>query len=757
MERATDILAGLVRAQRDQTQLPSARQILFAFNTIFQYRNQVPGRLSRSEVYLLTEAFRYIQNHNAQDVAEGSEFLSDADLQQGLSALALSSGKEKFRSDTKALAFMLFSELRHRTGARGSATESEITSGAIITETYITILSSTGGAREAWTILRNSSEGDAQQNWIEVIKGLCNERLEGDVWKALNEMKARTGDLTVEAHELLTTHFTKNASPTATKEMYEQSIAGGVSPTVPSQIKMAKFCIDNKELNWGEPILADLQSKSQDPRVWNVILVSAAAQGATTGEVAAMLDNLAEIAIQSKTSGPTMSNVNSVVEYAFSMGDIHAVKDYLSIAQERGLQPDAKTFLLQLDYEVKIGDLARAASTYDMLSSEDPITDGSDGPTLNAFLCALCFSSNPDHDLVMRVTDSVLEKDIYLDAETISGLCKVFLQRDELEEALGLLRHKVDSYPRNDRARVSQAFKGFITDNTVADQRAFNAYELFRAAFPETPVNDRLPIMHSFFKRKRPDLACLVFGHMRQREDSAARPTPEAYGQCFEGIAKCQDIDGLQIVYNMLKLDLQVDPTTRVRNGLMAAYAACGQPYTAIIDQFWKILASVEGPTMSSFALALRACESWVPQGATEARRIIAMMQSWGLEITKEIYDCYIGAIAGQCEFENVVELIEEMESDIGICPNAVTIGTFYNAIPWHYRKDEVEAWAKQAYPALWEELLTYGEEIDEEWEIRYFKIDRAIDTSDGPLYGAGQYDPQIAQTSQMLLETPAS
>ena len=85
------------------------------------------------------------------------------------------------------------------------------------------------------------------------------------------------------------------------------------------------------------------------------------------------------------------------------------------------------------------------------------------------------------------------------------------------------------------------------------------------------------------------------------------------------------------------------------------------------------------------------------------------------------------------------------------------SIGSFYNAIPWQYRKDEVEVWAKQAYPKLWEELLTYGEEIDEEWEIRYFKIDRTIDTTDAPLYKGGEYDPQIAQASLMLLETPAS
>jgi hypothetical protein len=57
----------------------------------------------------------------------------------------------------------------------------------------------------------------------------------------------------------------------------------------------------------------------------------------------------------------------------------------------------------------------------------------------------------------------------------------------------------------------------------------------------------------------------------------------------------------------------------------------------------------------------------------------------------------------------------------------------------------------------LWEEVLAFGEEIDEEWEIRYFKIDRSIDINDEPLFADGVYDPQIAQKSQILLEAPPS
>ncbi len=162
VERAADVLVGLVRAQRDQTRLPPVKEIARSFNTILQYRSQARTRLSRSDIYLLTEGFSYMQEHKFNDETDtGLQVLfSEADLLQGLSVLASSLGKDKFRSDAKALAFMLFSELRQRTEAPRNAAESPTLSDSAVSETYITVLSSTGGAREAWNILRDSSEGE---------------------------------------------------------------------------------------------------------------------------------------------------------------------------------------------------------------------------------------------------------------------------------------------------------------------------------------------------------------------------------------------------------------------------------------------------------------------------------------------------------------------------------------------------------------------------------------------------------------------
>ena len=57
----------------------------------------------------------------------------------------------------------------------------------------------------------------------------------------------------------------------------------------------------------------------------------------------------------------------------------------------------------------------------------------------------------------------------------------------------------------------------------------------------------------------------------------------------------------------------------------------------------------------------------------------------------------------------------------------------------------------------MWKEVLKYGDYIDEEWEIRYFKIDRSIEVNDELLFGEGEYDPKVAEKSQILLEAPAA
>lgn len=53
-------------------------------------------------------------------------------------------------------------------------------------------------------------------------------------------------------------------------------------------------------------------------------------------------------------------------------------------------------------------------------------------------------------------------------------------------------------------------------------------------------------------------------------------------------------------------------------------------------------------------------------------------------------------------------------------------LGTFYNAIPGTSKKKEVEDWAVQAYPLIWQELVTFGQATTLDGDV-LFNLERSV------------------------------
>ncbi|MWK60403.1 hypothetical protein GO594_30975, partial [Pseudomonas otitidis] len=118
-------------------------------------------------------------------------------------------------------------------------------------------------------------------------------------------------------------------------------------------------------------------------------------------------------------------------------------------------------------------------------------------------------------------------------------------------------------------------------------------------AFPEISAERRIEIIDLFFNRGMVEEACQVFGHMRHAQTPAQRPTPEAYVTCFLGLARATAWDNTKLIRNMLKLDVNIEVDTRVRNAVMHALAACERSEEAM-DEFKEILRSDEGPSQNT-------------------------------------------------------------------------------------------------------------------------------------------------------------
>ena len=737
-EYALTALAELYRARKFRTRPPENQQLRDAIRFLCNSRLQLQSALNRNEIHLIIFAYEHLQERD-MILSDYKDALTASDLELILTALTLPSRQERYRSDTRTLAEMIREDQISKLDKENvSDTDSA----------FVTILARTGSAQEAAALLMDNEMDESI--WVEALNGLILEQRIPEFWKLLENYKNRIGSLSPDFQEELVTSLIDADRTMDAQQLYESNTTNS-EPTSKCMSIMLMMAIKSSRMALAKAVASEMSARLHDSDVIAALILYHAAEESDPVVLQKTIHEL----LASSHANVDISTFNDVIEYAALNNKPALALKIRTLAEAEGLQPDGKTHALALRHAIDAMQFAEAQQHYEAMQTQDAPDDNFDVSVMNRYIATISFAPlKIDYQLIMRIVENVLARGGELEPNAVAGLTHVFLHRDDLDELNGLLDHRIEVYTLADRARVVNVFRTFILDTTIKPQRAFNAYDVWRQFFPESEAELRIPIMQSFFDRKRPDLACQVFSHMRASDQlSDSRPDADAYTKAFEGIAQCRDVDGLQAIYNMLKLDLSVPITTKIRNGLMLANIACHQPWVAIIDHFYKIMDSREGPTYSSFEVAMRACETWPPYGSFESRKIMAVMQSWDLEITKPMYDNYIGVMAGQCEFENAVELIERMEEDIGEKPDAFTIGTFYNVIPWQYRKDEVEKWAKQAYPELWEELLTFGDEIDEEWHVRYFKLDRSIDIDDPPLFGEGEWKPELQQDMQTQIE----
>jgi hypothetical protein len=146
------------------------------------------------------------------------------------------------------------------------------------------------------------------------------------------------------------------------------------------------------------------------------------------------------------------------------------------------------------------------------------------------------------------------------------------------------------------------------------------------------------------------------------------RPVLSTYVQCFEGIASCADAESLHIVHNMLKMDSSIEPNTLLYNSLMLAYTACEESDKAL--DFWShITNSSEGPSYRSLEIVFRACQRKA-FGDKKAREIWGQMRRMEIEVTKDVFVAYVGALAGQGQLEDAKAVVESSLKDFDFKPD---------------------------------------------------------------------------------------
>ena len=211
----------------------------------------------------------------------------------------------------------------------------------------------------------------------------------------------------------------------------------------------------------------------------------------------------------------------------------------------------------------------------------------------------------------------------------------------------------------------------FCLDTSRSTARAWNTYTLLRQYFPDMKRDPRVKMMHAFFARKRPDMAVLVFGHMRAHDNPEMKPDLDVYVAVLECLGRHPDIDSLKLVHNMFKMDTTIQPTTRLYNAMMMAYTGCGEPFKSL--EFWREISnSPEGPTYETLTLFFWTCQKIGP-GVEKANEVWEKLMRMNVEIPSEVFSAYCGAMSSKGKLDTVKQLLLGMDGTVGYYPDTAT------------------------------------------------------------------------------------
>jgi tetratricopeptide (TPR) repeat protein len=430
---------------------------------------------------------------------------------------------------------------------------------------------------------------------------------------------------------------------------------------------LLKLAMRNSDMKLGQLLVRDLTAGTPTKFQWEMILEWAAATGKGADEIDRMI-GVMERANQSLPKEawrtPDTVTINKLVRVAVDRKDPYLAERLLAVGKARNIPPDALTLIYQMQYRLAVKDVDGALTVYKHLQSHD-LSKNQDISVVNELIQNMCASGRQDFDSIMNVAADLSDRQARFDPATVSALSVLHLSRDEVHDVIDLLNTHVYNYDIAGRASVQSTLIDYCLKPTTTTAQAWDTYIIVKQVFDDTAREQRVKIMNEFFRRQRPDMAVHVFNHMRAHTRQDTIPTVDTYVACLSGIGKAKDEESLEVVYNQLKLDFNIEPNTLLYNALMKAYTSCESPRTAL--GFWDDIAtSREGPNMSSIHLAMRACED-APWGDEKARKIWLKLNRTGIELDQDLWASYAAALVGNGNIDSAINSLEEAHVEQGL------------------------------------------------------------------------------------------
>jgi hypothetical protein len=693
LEPGYDVLLHFRSLEAENARPPAREDLLKGWRQFIQYKRKNHLRsLNSTQAFLTLRLLRHLAATEPEQDAQGED-LSFTDLRAALWVTATKPPKGTTEHHLE-LAKLLHGEIERRIQhMRGLGIDEEVIKEAVggkdtaDFELFLTALTQYGGSLEAAerlasfraTLAKDEKKLAARVRvfWTLVLRGLAKEGREEELLREWNKAEEAKVEYMPPVHEIMTTFFAVRDRVEETKHWFEKPVHANWVRSPKAYMEVVRFALRNGEQQWLQPIFEQLINSNPQKEWWDVIFQWAVlVMDKGVEDIKEMMLVMFSPAAEGKKGPePDAATIDALITAAIEKQNPYLAERFLSLGAELKIRPKASTYILQMDYRLDANDFSGVQAIYEkFLQGEVAIRQDEDLPVLNKYIRALCAAPEPDVGRIIDITADLEQRHATLEPETVVSLCMVFLRSDNQYDVIDTLSLHTVSYSLEERAQVRRAFVEYCLDRKVSTARVWDCYSLLRQFFPETEPEERIRLMDAFFARRRPDMACFIFGHMRAQGNLAQRPTRDMYIRCLEGLGQHPEMDGgdsLRMVHNMLKMDTTVQMDTRLYNALMIAYAASEEPDEAI--EFWRdITNSTEGPSYSSLAIVFWACELQ-PYGDRTARGIWQKVQRMDLEVPRDVFWAYCGAIAGSGHLEEVMRMIRGMDASVGYGPGMMT------------------------------------------------------------------------------------
>ncbi|PFH57036.1 hypothetical protein XA68_15595 [Ophiocordyceps unilateralis] len=481
---------------------------------------------------------------------------------------------------------------------------------------------------------------------------------------------------------------------------------------------------------WANLRFLTLSESRPGKKYWDVILQARLLAGESVDTIDDLISHM-EDGEEKRMIQPDEDTLNGLLGVAVELRDSKLGEQIMDLGASKGIKPNGETCLIVLQLRLDTNDLDAAKGAYQQVKYSEAWRDESKLELLdryrqlvNRYLLLLSAQPSPDFELMSSLLEVVDEDQVPLTPETVAALCLRYLENDQQMDVVDLLSGQSFLFSEAQREIVQQSLITFCLDAGTSTARAWDAYQLLNQFFQEMSLERRTKLMLSFFDRKRPDMACLVFANMRQHRSLSFHPKPKTYVACLEGFARHPDPKGLGMVHNMLKMDTTLQPKTMLNTAMMLAYTGCGKPRIAL--EFWDhITQSPGGPSYASLEAVFWALEK-MPNGSAQAAEIWARTKQMDLDVPPRVYVAYVGAISGSGRVEEVKSLLKGMASAVRSEPGAMALAVAHNALPGRDLQEDFRKWAKSEYAETWSELDKVGRRLDEH-HLCQIKVDRGM------------------------------